>query len=191
MVSICWNLRYWIYWKLGTGLSDLWYRVSGLAVLNRHIIHRWWFEIQDKLKDVNRSIRFANAFEVKPWDRFRVVRAINQRNNNGQTISVTNYNLQTKTNGITYATPKWWNAYNKVKHKRVQSDADGLNYKKANLENLANAFAALYLLEFEFMKDIGSIADRASCGESILFGMGDLERDYIDSLFKDTGNINK
>ncbi|MGN0575580.1 MAG: hypothetical protein ACI4J2_06055, partial [Ruminococcus sp.] len=95
------------------------------------------------------------------------------------------------TNGITYATPKWWNAYNKVKHKRVQSDADGLNYKKANLENLANAFAALYLLEFEFMKDIGSIADRASCGESILFGMGDLESDYIDSLFKDTGNINK
>lgn len=39
MVSICWNLRYWIFGKLGTGLSDLWYRISGLGVLNRHIIH--------------------------------------------------------------------------------------------------------------------------------------------------------
>lgn len=99
--------------------------------------------------------------------------------------------MQPKTNGTTYATPKWWNAYNKVKHKRVQSDSDGLNYKKANLQNLSNAFAALYLLEFEFMKDIGDIADRISCGKSALFGMGDLEQNYIHSLFvtDDTANI--
>lgn len=40
-------------------------------------INRWWFEILDKIKEVNRSIRFANAFEVKPWDKFRVVKTVN------------------------------------------------------------------------------------------------------------------
>ena len=146
-------------------------------------INRWWYEIQDKLVDTTRSVKFANTFEVNPWEKYRVVKAVSQRNNKGNVTNVTNYNLQPKTNGTTYATPKWWNAYNKVKHKRVQSDSDVLNYKKANLWNLSNAFAALYLLEFEFMKDIGEIADRVSCGESRLFGMGALESNYIHSLF--------
>ena len=58
-----------------------------------------------------------------------------------------------------------------------------MNYKKANLDNLTNAFAALYLLEFEFMKKIGNLEERVSCGRSTLFGMGDLESNYISSLF--------
>lgn len=153
-------------------------------------INRWWYEIQDKLVDTTRSVKFANTFEVNPWENYRVVRAVSERNNNGRVINVTNYNLQPKTNGTTYATPKWWNAYNKVKHKRVQSDSDGLNYKKANLQNLSNAFAALYLLEFEFMKDIADIADRVECGESQLFGMGDLEQNYIHSLFMTDETVN-
>lgn len=146
-------------------------------------INRWWFEIQDKLPDLNRKISFANSFDISPWENYRVIKAVNQRNYNGKVIDVINYNLQPKTNGIVYSTPKWWNAYNKVKHKRVQSDSDGVNYKKANLRNLSYAFAALYLLEFEFMKDIGDLSERITCGESSLFGMGDLEENYIDSLF--------
>lgn len=153
-------------------------------------INRWWYEIQDKLVDTIRSVKFANAFDVNPWENYRVVRTVSQRNSNGRVINVTNYNLQPKTNGTTYATPKWWNAYNKVKHKRVQSDSDGVNYKKANLQNLSNAFAALYLLEFEFMKNIGSLADRVLCGESRLFGMGDLESNYIHNLFVTDETIN-
>jgi len=109
-------------------------------------INRWWYEIQDTLPDVFRSVSFANSFELNPWEKFRVVKVVTQRTNNqGQQIDVTNYNLQPKEQGITYATPKWWNAYNKVKHKRVDLDSDGVNYKKANLGNLSNAFAALYL----------------------------------------------
>jgi hypothetical protein len=146
-------------------------------------INRWWFEIQDRLPNLNREISFSDSFKLNPWMNYRVVKAVTQRNNNGKITNVTNYNLQSKANGVTYAAPKWWNAYNKVKHKRVQSDSDGVNYKKANLQNLANAFAALYLLEFEFMKDIGSLSDRVRCGQSSLFGMGDLEENYIDSLF--------
>lgn len=147
-------------------------------------INRWWYEIQDTLPKVVRTITFADSIERNPWDKFRVVKVITQRTNNqGQQIDVTNYNLQPKGQGITYATPKWWNAYNKVKHKRVDSDSDGMNYKKANLDNLTYAFAALYLLEFEYMKKIGTPEERVGCGRSILFGMGDLESNYISSLF--------
>lgn len=146
-------------------------------------INRWWFEIQDKLPDLNRNISFAHSFDINPWENYRVAKSVSQRNNNGKIINVTNYNLQLKTNGIVYATPKWWNAYNKIKHKRVQSDSDGVNYKKANLRNLSYAFAALYLLEFEFMKDIGGLYERITCGKSSLFGMGDLEENYIDNVF--------
>lgn len=39
--------------------------------------------------------------------------------------------------------------YNKVKHKRVH------NYRKANLKNVVNALAGLYILENYFVKYIG------------------------------------
>ena len=115
-------------------------------------INRWWYEIQDNLFDLTREISFADSFRLRPWDKFRVVRVLSQQNRNGKQIEVTNYNLQPKTEGIMYVTPFWWNAYNKVKHKRLKCDEDGVNFKKANLQNLSNAFAALYLMEFEFMK---------------------------------------
>lgn len=114
------------------------------------LINRWWYEIQNKLVNTTRSVKLANTFEVNPWENYRVFKAVSKRNSNGKDTNVTNYNFQPKTNGTTYTTPKWWNAYNKVKHKRVQPDSDGLNYKKANLRNLFNALATLYLLEFEF-----------------------------------------
>ncbi|WP_427813828.1 hypothetical protein ACQKTA_00695 [Enterococcus sp. 22-H-5-01] len=38
-------------------------------------------------------------------------------------------------------TPYWWRRYNEVKHGR------SINYKQANLENVLNALASLYLLE--------------------------------------------
>lgn len=146
-------------------------------------INRWWFEIQDKLPDVNREVVFADSFSLKPWDKYRVVKVVSQRNSNGKLIDVTNYNLQSKTAGITYATPKWWSAYNKVKHIRLKTDDDGVNYKKANLQNVSSALAALYLMEFEFMKKIGTLQERVKCGQSEIFGMGDLEEAYINSKF--------
>ena len=146
-------------------------------------INRWWFEIQDNLPEINRQVIFSDAFPLKPWDNFRVVKSITQRNSNGKTIDVTNYNLNPKTDGITFETPKWWSAYNKAKHMRLKTDNEGVNYKKANLKNLSSAYAALYLLEFEFMKEIGSLQERLLCGKSIFFGMGDLENHYISSAF--------
>lgn len=152
-------------------------------------INKWWFEIQDSLPDLNREILFADSYTVKPWEKYRVVKSVSQRMQGGKQVKVTNYNLQPKTSGIIYSTPKWWNAYNKVKHQRLKNEDDGVNYKKANLQNISNAFGALYLMEFEFMKNIGSAQERLKCGRSELFGMGDLQSSYINSVLVEDGNI--
>ena len=146
-------------------------------------INRWWYEIQDNLPEVIREISFASAYSVHPWKDYRVIRVTSQQNRNGRLVDVTNYNLQDNT----FATPKWWTAYNKVKHKRLMSDDEGVNYKKANLLNLSNAIAALYLLEFEYMKKIGTLDELGECGESTLFGMGDLGERLVNSWFDGDG----
>lgn len=155
-------------------------------------INRWWYEIQDNLIDINREIVFADSFPLKPWERFRVAQKISTQTRNGQQVAVTNYNLQPKTDGVEYATPKWWNAYNKVKHKRLKNDAEGVNYMKANLLNLSNAFAALYLLEFDFMNFIGNTQFIAKVEPSELFGMGNIQSAFINELFvtQDSLDIN-
>ncbi len=48
-----------------------------------------------------------------------------------------------------YKSPDWWSPYNRVKHERIE------NFKKANLKNVANALAGLYILESYLVKFIG------------------------------------
>lgn len=48
-----------------------------------------------------------------------------------------------------YHAPDWWPLYNDVKHDRVSS------YRKANLKNVVNALAGLYILEQYIVKFIG------------------------------------
>lgn len=48
--------------------------------------------------------------------------------------------------------PTWWQAYNKVKHNRTESD----NYKKGNLENVFMALAGLYVLNRYYCKKIST-----------------------------------
>jgi len=45
----------------------------------------------------------------------------------------------------------WWKEYNKVKHGRAN------NFKLANMKNIINALAALYILEMNYLKDITSL----------------------------------
>lgn len=152
-------------------------------------INRWWYEIQDQLPNVFREISFAGSYNLNPWKNFRINKVISHQMRNGNPVDVTNYNLQQKNNGITYSTPSWWNAYNKVKHKKLHVDNDGVNYKKANQINISNSFAALYLLEFEFLKQIGTVEERIKyCSKSVLFGMGELQYAYIDALIYDEEN---
>ena len=50
---------------------------------------------------------------------------------------------------VPYKSPDWWTPYNKVKHERID------NYKKANLKNVVNSLAGLYILENYLIKFIG------------------------------------
>lgn len=50
-----------------------------------------------------------------------------------------------------YKSPDWWTPYNKVKHERIDY------YRNANLKNVINALAGLFILENYFVK---FIADR-------------------------------
>lgn len=44
--------------------------------------------------------------------------------------------------------PIWWSDYNKIKHRRLEIDNDGKSFfMRANLKNVLNALAALYILE--------------------------------------------
>lgn len=48
--------------------------------------------------------------------------------------------------------PEWWSYYNKIKHHRFEKDdKNNYNYKNANLKNLMNALAALYIVEQYYM----------------------------------------
>ena len=40
----------------------------------------------------------------------------------------------------------WWDSYNSFKHSKIEND----NYKNANLRNVLNALATLYLLEIRY-----------------------------------------
>lgn len=79
----------------------------------------------------------------------------------------------------------WWDAYDSVKHGRIK------NFDSANLENVLNALAALYLLEMYYLKDIVKedemdIPDR----ESELFALDNWETRFISKnglMLKVTG----
>ena len=51
--------------------------------------------------------------------------------------------------GENYKSPAWWGLYNDVKHNRI------VNYRQANLKNVINALAGLYVLEQYLVKYIG------------------------------------
>lgn len=58
-------------------------------------------------------------------------------------------------------TPEWWKKYNKVKHNRttISTNSGEQYYKSANLENVLNALAALFILEMNILKIIAEQTD--------------------------------
>lgn len=145
-------------------------------------INKWWFVIQNNIPEVFQEIKFSDSFLLSPWENYKVDKKEIKKNINGELRLVTTYNLKKKANGITYSTPKWWNAYNKVKHERLRIDDNNRNYTKANFNNISNSIAALFLLEFEFIKIIGQTSERKICGTSKLFDMGDFYIQYMQCV---------
>ena len=74
-----------------------------------------------------------------------------------------------------YQAPHWWKPYNKVKHERISHVRD------ANLKNVINALAGLYVLENYFVKYIGDRDSQKDVPNDIskLFEM-------VDYVTKDT-----
>lgn len=125
-------------------------------------ILKWWNTIQDRytlsaepraqgekesavklLSDA--SCVFLGDLIIRPWESFR-------------TEFYNDSKERRRVRSIGNSTPGWWSCYNKVKHNRIAPDADNAsaNYQKANLGNVIQAFAGLYLLETAYMQTIGT-----------------------------------
>ena len=137
-------------------------------------IHSWWYYIQNSYiwdecgnelpRLEERTVMFANAFELCPWKRYSVEYVQSPKRKY----------IRLKQNPAKwYKTPEWWTAYNEVKHRRMsETERDGervLNYTQANLENVSNAFAALYTLEYSYLSAVGNDKDMAARDYGHLF----------------------
>lgn len=124
-------------------------------------IQKWWLIIQSwfSSKCSEKEVLFYHSYKLKPWDNYEVE---SYRNRRGSIC------IRLKNNAIT---PSWWSAYNRVKHNRTSLDQNRneLNFVKANLWNVSNAFAALYLLEKTYLSDIGTKDEAALLDRSKLF----------------------
>ncbi len=123
-------------------------------------IQKWGYVLQNKLPSIlTAEVVFNHDIRVTPWKNWMYEQYRDCKN-------ALRYRLKGKAE-----TPSWWNAYNSVKHQRTKITADGpINYTKANLENLIHSFAALYILETEYMAALyGEQEPVNGIGSSILF----------------------
>lgn len=147
-------------------------------------IYKWWFEIQsgDWLGDgagrqtevaesyslFSQSCTFLGRWRITPWAEFEVERPTGGKG--GKRYSLV----------LGKSLPSWWSSYNSIKHNRTRfsSNQGKVNYSEANLGNLINAFAGLYILESSYMEFLGTTDDIESfADESRLF----VEKKYVTS----------
>ncbi len=132
-------------------------------------IKKWWYEIQKEymltdgpftyMNPSTEAMRFSlndyrcellGRYELNPWAGFLTEWRPNK--NGRRSCELVKGAL----------TPSWWSSYNAVKHNRITIGAPMTNYEKANLGNLASAFAGLYVLERAFMDSVGCEEDLQS-----------------------------
>ena len=116
-------------------------------------INKWWVEIQDAFQTGGKSlteqeVKFFDTATLTPWKKFRIEITTNKNGHKGVRL----------VQSPKAETPAWWRIHNNIKHNRTNKiDTTGkANYTEANLINVANAFAGLYVLEHSFMKSIGT-----------------------------------
>jgi len=135
---------------------------SSLHQQKNIVLNRWWYVVLPEFGDAlkNGEVTFYRTYSLSPWKNFETVKSINKR----QSVC---YVLADSAK-----TPPWWTAYNKVKHQRTSIDkqSNRIYFTKANLRNVSNAYAALYLLEKSYL--------------SAIAGKGDLETMEISKLFE-------
>ena len=109
-------------------------------------IQKWGYIVHNQFPAIETiSIRFTNDDVFIPWKNWCYEIT---KNKHGKKI----YKLCENKN-----TPKWWTAYNKVKHERafINNDNGKSNYTQANLSNLIYSLSALYVLETLFIDYLG------------------------------------
>lgn len=104
-------------------------------------IQKWGYIIQNKLPIILKDeVIFDHGIRVYPWKNW-LYEQFRDGNN------ALRYRLKGKAE-----TPPWWKAYTDIKHQRTRVAKNGeTNFTKANLINTINCFAALYVLETEYM----------------------------------------
>lgn len=107
-------------------------------------IQKWGYVLQRELPSILQSeVVFNHNIRVSPWKNWLYEQCRDKNN-------ALRYRL--KGNSMT---PKWWTAYNSVKHYRTKlTDSGQINFTKANLINLINCFAALYILETQYLSTL-------------------------------------
>lgn len=118
-------------------------------------IQKCWYEVQNWFQTVAiKTVSFCKEYDLEPWAGYAVTRSYS-----------TNHRLV-----YSGTAPDWWKAYTSIKHARAVLGDDGNpNYIKANLKNVSNAFAALYVLEKNAMNELGDEKSKAEASLSWLF----------------------
>lgn len=132
--------------------------------ISKNNIVKWWYEIQNEFQiteidsDIEGERIQLNKYQctliddisVNAWDNFEI-EIRKDRTKRDQFVLKSGAN-----------TPKWWNEYNRLRDNRavsVSSSDAKMSYNKANLGNVCNAFAALYVLEKAYMQAVGTQQD--------------------------------
>ena len=98
-------------------------------------------------------VLFVGAIPIRPFARFKVTSGLDRDGSR--------YYMPAKGCHL----PEWWTAHNTLKHRRIMVDDKGSiasNFSQANLRNVIEAFAALYVLIRCFLENIGEPDDLKS-----------------------------
>lgn len=104
-------------------------------------IKKWGYILQKAFPSIESEVVFfENDIPFQPWRNWKYEEYKNKKGYRSLRLS----------DGK--STPLWWNSYNKVKHERTTYNENGkTNYSLANLGNLINAMAALFIVETYFI----------------------------------------
>ena len=141
--------------------------------LKKSNIQKCWYEVQDWYQSIPiKTVSFCKEYDLEPWSGYIVTRAYSS-------------DMRLHYSGTA---PIWWKSYTDIKHARAVMGDDGKpNFIKANLQNVSNAFAALYILEKNAMDELGDEKNKAEVSLSWLFDRR--YRSFIDGEIYVSGNM--
>ena len=126
-----------------------------IMIKNNTNIYIWGYEIQKYFHGIESKSVCLNGpcYEIVPFANWK-------------------YKINDKGNIVLADGAKnlpWWKDHNDVKHGRMLSDSQSLNYKKANLKNVIYSLCALFVLERLYLANLGINGNDTRIIQSRLF----------------------